>query len=1328
MAGSIFHRRTETSVREANTTIQIEILRSGSTAGEVTIQYGVFADNATAGLDYNATGGTVVMADGAASVFIPIAILNDTLGEATEVFTVSLISATGAELAAPRTNRISIIDDETPPPPPPVEPPLVSPYDITLTTVVSGLAQPIRFSFSPADPDLVYIAEKAGVIRLADTGAGPGGGTVTILLDLRAEVNIAGDRGLLDVALHPDFANHPYVYAFYVVDPPDTAASSGFAGRDGEGNRYSQIVRFTADAATGYRTIVPNSRVVLVGAAGQGLDDVSGGGTVDFTDPTNAAGIASDRITHSDDRVIGGFKQDFLKVDTRSHCGGRLLFGPDGMLYALTGDGTSYNYDDPRTIDVQSLDSLSGKVLRIDPLTGRGLADNPFAAGAADLDANRAKIFQYGLRNPFSGTFDAEGRLFIADVGWFANEEINTAGPGANFGWPYYEGGDSGTLVPTPQYRTHAGFAEFYAAVAAGTAVITPAFRAFSHSTIAPGYQLQAIIAGDVIKGTSAYPADLAGRFLFSDFVGGNLFAVDTASRTDTSFLLDWPGDFGPIHLAQRADGYLYYADLITGQIGRLGIASAVAGTQPSLSVAAVTASKPEGNAGTTPTSFIITRSGDTTAAFSVDWSVAGAIGVDTAPADAADFPGAVLPAGTASFSAGQTTATVTVDVAGDTTGEYNERFALTLSNPTAGATIAQATATAVIINDDAGRAILAISGAGTSRNEGNPGGIGGTTTPFPFTVTRTGDLGVAVTAEWTVSGFIDVGTLPSTAADFPGGIFPTGTVSFAAGATTATITVPVTADTLGENNERFAVTLSNASPGTTIGTAVASAAVFNDDANFAITQTPVSKAEGNTGSTEFSFTVTRSGAVGTNTVTWSLAGSGAAPADASDFLGGTLPSGTLSFGAGVTSRTITVLVAGDTLVEDDEGFAITLSNPSAPARITAAIAQATILGDEAAFAITTQDARLVEGTGGTTPVRFTVTRTGGTSFTHSVDMAAAGIAGAGTVPATAADFAGGVLPAATLSFAPGQTSRIITLDIAADSRAELNERFAATLSSPSAGATLATASARVLVLNDDTSIAIAALDARRAEGSTGTTPFTFRLTRTGDLSAAHSVAWSASGIAGQGTAPATAADFAGAVLPSGSVSFAPGEASRIITLDIAADSRWEVNDRFAVTLATPTGGATLGTATAHGIILDDDTIISLPADETLSGTADADLFLLGGGLDTVIAKAGLDVFRFLPAAIGPAASHTIFLADFNRGIGERLDLGPIDAIAATLARDAFSFIGTAPFTAAGQLRWTPAGPFRLIEGTINADATADFTLLVVGTGTGTVDASWFKL
>ena len=61
---------------------------------------------------------------------------------------------------------------------------------------------------------------------------------------------------------------------------------------------------------------------------------------------------------------------------------------------------------------MQSLDSLSGKILRIDPATGLGLSDNPFVTSGVALDSNRAKVYQLGFRNPFSVTFAPDGRLF----------------------------------------------------------------------------------------------------------------------------------------------------------------------------------------------------------------------------------------------------------------------------------------------------------------------------------------------------------------------------------------------------------------------------------------------------------------------------------------------------------------------------------------------------------------------------------------------------------------------------------------------------------------------------------------------------------------------------------------------------------------------------------------------------------------------------------------------------------------------------------------------------------------------------------------------------
>jgi glucose/arabinose dehydrogenase len=566
MSGTIFLAATESAVPETAGTIQIEIRRAGSLAGDVTILYNIQGDSATAGLDFIGAPGSIVMPDGVDSITVPITIVDDLLSEATEVLAFALVSANGAALVAPRTHRISILDNETPAPPPPEEPLLASPYDVVATNLVTGLNQPVRFAFHPTNPDLVVVGEKGGIVRLANLATG----TTSVLLDLSDQVNSAGDRGLLDAVLHPNLAANPYLYLFHVVDPPETAGLGGNAGRDGGGNRYSHIVRYTLDAATGHTTIVPDSEVVILGGAGASLSDISGGGALDFTDPAYAANTASDRISDAEDRVIGGIKQDFLKADSLSHNGGKLLFGPDGMLYVLTGDATSYNYADPHTVDVQNLNSLSGKVLRIDPITGRGLADNPFAGTAADLDANQAKVWQLGLRNPFSAAFNEDGRLFIADVGWFSFEEINSGGPGANFGWPFYEGGDGAPLT-APGYRDLPEAAAFYAAVAAGDIVISRAFRGFSHDAGAPGFALQSVTSGGIIVTGEVYPDELLGHFIFSDFVGGNVFHIDTADSTNIGYLFDF-GDLGPVHMAQGADGYLYYADIATGAIGRLEI------------------------------------------------------------------------------------------------------------------------------------------------------------------------------------------------------------------------------------------------------------------------------------------------------------------------------------------------------------------------------------------------------------------------------------------------------------------------------------------------------------------------------------------------------------------------------------------------------------------------------------------------------------------------------------------------------------------------------------------------------------------------------------
>ncbi|KAA1260809.1 hypothetical protein LF1_33510 [Rubripirellula obstinata] len=114
------------------------------------------------------------------------------------------------------------------------------------------------------------------------------------------------------------------------------------------------------------------------------------------------------------------------------------------------------------------------------------------------------------------------------------------------------------------------------------------------------------------------------------------------------------------------------------------------------------------------------------------------------------------------------------------------------------------------------------------------------------------------------------------------------------------------------------------------------------------------------------------------------------------------------------------------------------------------------------------------------------------------------------------------------------------------------------------------------------TEISIAATDALKPEGDSGTTPFTFTVTRTGLTNAAGSVSYSVT------NTDTNAADFSGST--SGTVNFLASETSQVVTIDVAGDTDAESSEDFEVVLSAPTAGATLGTAAATGTIIDDDT------------------------------------------------------------------------------------------------------------------------------------------
>jgi hypothetical protein len=142
-----------------------------------------------------------------------------------------------------------------------------------------------------------------------------------------------------------------------------------------------------------------------------------------------------------------------------------------------------------------------------------------------------------------------------------------------------------------------------------------------------------------------------------------------------------------------------------------------------------------------------------------------------------------------------------------------------------------------------------------------------------------------------------------------------------------------------------------NAGAGVTVGSA--NGRILNDEPSLAIAATDAVKAEGNAGSTAFTFTVTRSGdSSGTATAHWQTVGLAPNPVNLADLAGGVAPSGDVTFLPGVLTQTITVNVQGDTVAEADEQFRVLLQSPSAGVSITTNSATATVLNDDPAPAL----------------------------------------------------------------------------------------------------------------------------------------------------------------------------------------------------------------------------------------------------------------------------------------------------------------------------------------------------------------------------------------
>ncbi len=414
-------------------------------------------------------------------------------------------------------------------------------WDFTTERVLAGLAQPTTIDWAP--DGRMFVAHQSGLVLIYD------GETTTEFIDISDEVNNNWNRGLIGIAVHPEFPTAPYVYLLYTYDPPELPGAPGAVdGKDGYGARVSRLLRVAADPAQGYTVALPatepDARRLILGT----------NSTIDtLGDPADSGG---DLGTDPACTEPGGSPTvDCLPSEGPSHSIGDIVFGHDGTLWVTNGEGAPYITPDFRAGRAQDLNSLGGKILRIDPDTGLGLPDNPYYDG--DPASNRSRVWASGLRNPFRvALHPTENVLYVGDVGWYAWEEINYGGKGTNFGWPCYEGGASGNLRHS-LYNTFAGTATY----------CQPLYEAEPNSGIEPPrYAYQnvagaAVVAGDFYSGTR-YPSRYQDTLFIADYDKRSISYL-TVNQDGTAiaspFLEEISALGGPVDLRLGPDGYLYY-------------------------------------------------------------------------------------------------------------------------------------------------------------------------------------------------------------------------------------------------------------------------------------------------------------------------------------------------------------------------------------------------------------------------------------------------------------------------------------------------------------------------------------------------------------------------------------------------------------------------------------------------------------------------------------------------------------------------------------------------------------------------------------------------
>lgn len=501
---------------------------------------------------------------------------------------------------------------------------------------------------------------------------------------------------------------------------------------------------------------------------------------------------------------------------------------------------------------------------------------------------------------------------------------------------------------------------------------------------------------------------------------------------------------------------------------------------------------------------------------------------------------------GVITFDPGETEQTITVPIHGDLTDELDETILLNLSDAT-GATIPDAQAIGTIINDE-----RTVSIGDVTVTEPNGGTIAAN-----FTVTLSAPSTHQVVVTYTAA--------PGSATANTDYTPVTGTFTFAPGETTKTATVQVKGETRYEHNETVLMNISAVHALVADGQGVGT--ILNDDPLPAVYVTDPTVIEGHNGTRNLTFHVNLTNQSDfTATVDYATgAGTATAGEDYSPVSGG------LTFAAGVTSLQVNVPIFGDTELEASETIPLQLSTATSSVMLDD-LGIGTILTDDQSLTVT--DVTVAETDTGTFATAFTVSLSAPVSFEVRVNYYTGNsTASAGT------DFVGA---SGTLIFAPGETTKTVTIIGIGDTRDEAQEIFTLNLYT-AVNAVIADAQGVASIVDNDPTPTLSVADATVIEGPNGTRSLSFTLT----LSAISGQNVSVNYVSANGSAT-TGSDFPGSV---GTFTIGAGAKSVNLNVNVWGDTTAETDETLVLNLSNAVN-AILVDSQAVGTIRDDDSLV----------------------------------------------------------------------------------------------------------------------------------------